>query len=573
MEANRRTAAVLWRRGAPLSFLFACALLCLAAQPALAQGGDPNACDFAGDEPDVIVGDIDDVRRWGKIGAITGFSIGTVSCNIGTCWLDWYDDNGANDENRHPVIGQNLFRLKDGRFEQIGQSWLKHGFFAVNGNLCESGCIGTNGDHLGVNCSDPYSTQLNGSQTGFGPKFEVNASNGYHPHPVTDIGETGNAIFKRLQVHDADLDPTLNAGASYFVEAQYVARDDAGAKNQNNNASHRPVDVADQGSGFFEIDVEGSTVREQPAILAWSASDGTVEVDIIDVPGDGRLYLATKVSPAGAGMWHYEYAIHNLTSDRAVGSVSVPTATGASLANVGFHDVAYHSGEPFDGTDWTPATGATSLSWATTPHAVDPNANALRWGTLYNFRFDTNAPPAAGPMTLGLFKPGTPGTVQVETLVPAVCNEDSICDLFEECLCALDCPTEGTDLDGDGVGQCVDCKEGNSTLWATPSEVTGLLGAKGPGTSTTMTWSQPLEPGAASLTYEVLRTPDPTEFSAGTQCLADGNPSDTSITDPLNPFPTNALFYLIRATNGCDEGEGPLGEASDGTPRAGRSCP
>src|SRR5262249_43360357 len=50
--------------------------------------------------------------------------------------------------------------------------------------------------------------------------------------------------------------------------------------------------------------------------------------------------------------------------------------------------------------------------------AVNPNANALRWGTLYDFRFDASAPPTPGLATISLFKTGSPGSVTVATRVP-----------------------------------------------------------------------------------------------------------------------------------------------------------
>ena len=36
------------------------------------------------------------------------------------------------------------------------------------------------------------------------------------------------------------------------------------------------------------------------------------------------------------------------------------------------------------------------------------NANAIRWGTLYNFRFDSTAAPAASTANIGFFKTGSP---------------------------------------------------------------------------------------------------------------------------------------------------------------------
>ena len=137
------------------------------------NNGSPSSCctttcSANGKSPDVIVGALtgnpSNLQRWGSSNGIIAYSVGTTSCNIGDCWLNWI--SGTPD---HPVIGQNLFRLKDGRFEQIGQAWLKHGFTALQGTVCGSCTPSGTGARLGVGCSDPYDTGLNGSQTRLGP--------------------------------------------------------------------------------------------------------------------------------------------------------------------------------------------------------------------------------------------------------------------------------------------------------------------------------------------------------------------------------------------------------------------
>ena len=458
------------RRLSALSAVLLSALL-----PLAASAQDPNACDVPGEEPDVIVGELTGVVRHGRVGDVTAFSIGTTSCNIGTCWLNWISNTPD-----HPVIGQNLFRLKDGRFEQVGQSWLKHGFTALSGQVCSSGCIGTDGDHLGVNCSDPYSASLNGAQSLLGPKFEVNAATGVFPYPFTAHGVGGNAIYKRLQVHDADLDPALNPGAEYFIEGQYVTADDAAAGNATNNASHRPVNVHGDAPSFSLI-LSGNTVRQKPAIEAWAAADPEVELQAIDVPGDGRFILGTKVTMLANGRWRYEYALQNLSSHRAARTFALSIPDGAVVAEMGFHDVDYHSGEPFEGTDWATSAGAGGrVVWSTATHASNPNANALRWGTLYNFRFESEVPPAGSAARVALFRAGNPAEILFSTLGPSLCGDgrcrngetcescaadcidqggepgccgDGSCDAGEgACGCPADCdPTDPSDTDGDGV--------------------------------------------------------------------------------------------------------------------------
>ena len=393
------------------------------------------ACTFSGKSPDVIVGDLVGTTNYGAVGGIRGYAVGTTSCNLGSCWLNWI----ASSANK-PIIGQNMYRLKNGRFEQIGQSWLKHAFTALQQNVCSSSCVPAgSGAHLGVNCSDPYSSGLNGTQTSLGPKADVNPNTGGYLYPDPRINTSGDAIFKRLQVHETDVDPAQNAGALYFVEGQYVTLDDATAKNNTNNASYRPVTIG--AASPFNLTLTGSTVRAKMAIQAWKATDSAVTETPVGAD-EGLFVVSAKATNLGGGIYHYEYAIENLTNNRGAQSFSVPIPAGTVVTNAGFHDVDYHSGEPFDGTDWPATVGATSVSWATTPYNVNVNANALRWGTLYNFRFDANVAPAFAAATIGLFKPGLSSGPTVTTVAPnpcfgavngTSCSDGNGCTLNDSC--------------------------------------------------------------------------------------------------------------------------------------------
>ncbi|MGP1271721.1 MAG: GC-type dockerin domain-anchored protein [Phycisphaerales bacterium] len=373
--------------------------------------------------PDVIVAELTGPSLWGQIGGVSAYSLGTTSCNLGDEDLLWDDEtNDGTPGNLHPVIAQNMFRLKDGRFEQIGMSWLKHGFFALNQNgLCGFPCDPAPGfgTALGPGCSDPYSSGLNGSQTGLGARFEINAATGEYPWPFTGDGTSGNSLFKRIQVQNTDLDPSLNAGAIYFGEGHYVTPDDAAAGNDNNNASYREMRVNSLGSNGWSMSYVGGTQRGKPAILAWKDYDPTVETVPVDVEGDGRFWVAYQVTDNGDGTWRYEYAVHNLSSDRSGGSLTIPVGSGVTVTNAGFKDIDYHSGEPWDNTDWSVSVGSDEIVWASPQtFAQNPNSNALRWGTLYNFWFTADSAPEEAQISLGLFKPG-PGTeIKINGLVP-----------------------------------------------------------------------------------------------------------------------------------------------------------
>ncbi len=358
--------------------------------------------------PDIIVGDLQDIANYAgqNVAGVDyeAVAFGTYSCNIGTVWANWISST-----NQHPVIDNNLYKYKlaggVATFQQIGMSWLKHGFFALSNNLCCTGCQATDGTHLGVHCSDPYTASRNGGQSGAGPRWQVNAATGVFTYPPANPSWSGS-VARRCRIRVSDLE-TSSTNVRYFGEGQYVTQDDATAGNKNNNASYREVTATGSGTAWT-FALLGATVREQPAIRAWQAIDPTVQETNIDISGDGRVVLAWKTTNPSAGVWHYEYALFNQTSDLGIGSFSVPVGT-ATISNIGFHDVEYHDGDGVgsvtrDGTDWTASNSGGVVSWTTVPYASNTNGNGLLWGTMYNFRFDANQPPTASMITLGTWK-------------------------------------------------------------------------------------------------------------------------------------------------------------------------
>jgi hypothetical protein len=396
----------------------ACCIATLAA--VLATVGDSGAA--VG--PDVTVFSFTNLNSYGTASGFAAYSVGTRSCNRGDTPLNWCDQGsgcaaGAGPED-HPVIAQNLYRLKNGRFEQIGMSWLKHGFLSTNSTT--TGCAGSSGqscigppagsNQLGIGCTDPYDATLNGSRP-LGRRSEVNGTTGIYPFPFSSPPGPYAVFDQRIKVPTADVDPTLNADALYWAEAQYIASDDAASGNSLNNASSRRVTVG--GAPSFTLSLTGSFFEGEPALFAWVSQDPTVQIVDVDVPGSNpvqRFHVARKVTDLGGGNWHYEYAVHNLNSDRSARGFTVDFPAGTSITNAGFKDIEHHSGEPYALDDWEDAVTGDIISWSTETFETDANANALRWATMFNFWFDANRPPTGIRHKLDLFKAGSPAAIE-----------------------------------------------------------------------------------------------------------------------------------------------------------------
>ncbi len=409
--------------------------------------------------PDVIVGELVSTGQFGREGPLgsgtIGMGIGTTSCNKGNVPLNWF----ALPNIDHPMIPMNMYRLKTvngaDRLEQIGHSWMKHAFAALQGSACtaqfgapcQPGSPG-----LGVGCSDPYSAGRNASPCGLGPRAAVNPYTGAIPaggllggtpctnYPSRDHRDhVHTGISHRIQVLDVDLTPALNPGARYFAEGQYISPhefthpDSLAAQNMHNNVSYREVGVTEQSPGQFSFGDLGPTVRESPSLDAWT---GATQTMIEPAPMlDGRGTLAYKVTQLNATAWHYEYALYNMNLDRSLGSFSVPIPGGVLVNATEFHAPLNHPPEPhtdnYSNTPWAMTTPVGAIVWSTDSFAVDPNANAVRFGTLYNFRFVANSPPQPVFAQVGLFKTG--GTVDAVTVGPSPvgpqdCNNNGVED-------------------------------------------------------------------------------------------------------------------------------------------------
>lgn len=396
----------------------------------------PNSSCGASSGPDVIVGDLGyhpggepSVSNFSSSGGLEAVAVATYSCNIGTTWLNWQQSPNAN----HPVISQNFFRLKHdaggyNRFEQLGQSWLKHGFYALSQTYCCSSCSPTDGSHLGVGCSDPYNSSRNAAQSSLGPKWQVNATTGVHIHPVSNPTPNSGGVVRLMQIKITDLEPSdgtqpITSQPRYYVEGQYISADDAAAGNKNNNASYRPMTVSGSGSAWTFART-GSTQCTKAGIRAWKAFDPTVsETDVItpeDAGANALVIMAAQATDLGGGIYHYEYAIQNLNSDRSIASFSVPVSPYATISNIGFHDVDYHDKDgtgnvTTDGTDWTATVSGGAITW-TYVNVSGADDNALRWGTLYNFRYDCDLAPMVGNTTLYQYKGGA--AITAKTVLP-----------------------------------------------------------------------------------------------------------------------------------------------------------
>lgn len=392
---------------------------------AASQGADIVYCDFGS-------GGTSAVYNWGSNGTgatkVWGYSYASYTHNIGTASLRW--NSGGN--NGGPVMAMNLYRLHGGRLEQIGQGFAKYACCVANGTSCNvpgvsPACSAGPSSTLHPGCTDSYGASYNGGWTRLGPRSGINAFTG----AVTPVvsGSSSDVTWRRVRVLESDMSTANFPGALFFIEGAFICPDDGPAGNGGNNNTYRRVTVT---QGTFAQTAADTAQKMLPAIYAWrdyglgvSGSTGipdpSVTISPINVPNEGTFYAAAKVTNLGNGTWRYDYAVENVNSHRSGAALSIPLGERVIVSSTSFKDVDYHSGEPYSNTDWTATINSSAVTFAgTQTYAQNPNANALRWGTMYNFSIIANSAPVTGTLDLALFRPGTlpsdPNSVSVTNM-------------------------------------------------------------------------------------------------------------------------------------------------------------
>ncbi|HBL31748.1 MAG TPA: hypothetical protein DD490_33410 [Acidobacteria bacterium] len=345
--------------------------------------------------------------------------------NVGTANVPWYSKftNLGNPpwNDQHPFLVWQMARVSGGVFEPLGRSDLKHAFLTINSGCAPGAC--TDSHVLGISCADVYGTGTNNSVGSLAPRSEVTASTGIWSHCggipshfdtngdcVQDFSGSGeNAFTHGLKAAEADLQV---AGATYYVEAFYIVRNDI---NIFNSMGHRQVAPA-KPAATWTFPTAGA-YTQGPAINSWvnpTTPGAGADNRTLDT-GEGRVQLAVKVTTlAGSPTRHrYAYALQNHDFDRRIKSFRVPFNTAIGVVE----NIAFADGDGFAANDWVGVPDATGITW-TAPAAATPPAE-LDYASVISFRFDSDQTSAAALASLGVFEAGAPTQLNLQTLAPA----------------------------------------------------------------------------------------------------------------------------------------------------------
>jgi hypothetical protein len=377
--------------------------------------GQPPVMEEGDTFKDVKMGILDGMTHWDREGTypngVEALSMATTSCNVGDEDVPWRAPMAED----HPGISMHLYRELNGRLEMVGMSDIKHGFYALSSSQCTPCLHPSDGSFLGVGCSDTYGSGNNADRNYLAPRnewdpfastWECTGSHfaGGYPDCIRRHGSGGHGVIDhRLAARDADLG---NPGATYYYEGYYLVRGD---QDKYNNIASRICTMSWTGSYFFfTTPSSGNPLVEGPRLDYWGDQRSWANL----LPNDGNVIVAVKTTDLGGGMWNYDYGVYNFDLTRAVRSFSVPVGTAA------VSDIEFHDPDLDDLNDWSVTVAGNRITWSTDAYEVDPDANALTYGLLYNFRFTADAAPVDGKSTLTLFRPGVPGSILVSIKVP-----------------------------------------------------------------------------------------------------------------------------------------------------------
>ena len=379
---------------------------------------------------DINVYGVDSPAYSGRVGAAhpngtAGFVIGHSMANCGTVHIPWAGTSGGQLIDNHVKIAFLMARESGGRMVQIsGKSHLKHSRIAFNfsGSSPCGPCQSGPSAHFRIGCYDVYTSGFNGNWSILGPSTEVNPwlgtwnpigsyfdigdpAQANFPQPadgVQSLSSTGfSAVKNRMAVQESDL---VVPGSTFYGQNQVVIIGEPVA-NRGNNLVSRGMNINWSGTSWV-VSMTGTPVQGS-VLTRWTGATWNLAGNGND---DGRFLVAVKVTGPVDGMWHYEYAVHNLDNHRGGASLRLPLCDDARIQNLGFRDIDNNALN-----DWTTSRSGGELVFQA---GID---NPLDWNTFYNFYFDSDAAPIAGNVVVDQARIG-PGAlfVTIPSTVPGL---------------------------------------------------------------------------------------------------------------------------------------------------------
>lgn len=342
---------------------------------------------------DVSLINLSQVSQVARGNGVVAVAPSAVLKNVGVTEVPWIAKFAAPgppyNNDQHPFLVWNMYRVSNGRLEQIGASGAKHAFLTLNTNC---GC--PSGNTLWVNCEDTYGVGTNDSSGGIGPRSEITAHTGVWQRcgSVFDVncdgiansvpGFTGASDPRRMGVLETDLQV---AGAQYFQDGWYVVRDD---NNIFNTMAYRPITPSFGGTSWsFGLGAQSFGAVADAWVNPVNPGANS-DNQRVNTP-DGHLTIAVKATDLGGGVWRYSYALTNHDYDNGIITFAVPIPTGAGISSTYFHDV-----DRDPGTDWVVNVNTPNRVRFQPPKSAQVVTRfVMDWGYLYTFSFEVNSPP------------------------------------------------------------------------------------------------------------------------------------------------------------------------------------
>jgi hypothetical protein len=314
---------------------------------------------------------------------------------------------------QHPYLVWNLYRIADGRLEHIGVSGVKHAWLTINVNCtinCGSGGIPNASGHiLWPGCEDVYGVGNNDADGDLGPRDEINPRTGIfvsrgsffdsNSDGSQDNSSSANGE-NRMKVARSDLQ---TPDAEYFFESWYVIRDDIDIFNSMGYHRTTPSGSGTNWSYGLGPFAPGGAVDE------WVAPGGSPASGAMNVLFEnrqvGHFKVLARAEQLPSDRWRYSYVVMNYDVDHGIASFTVEAD--ATVDTPYFHDP-----DQDGANDWPMSTGSEIRFDA-------PAGNPLSWGTAYSFGFDSDQAPVARSTRVE-FGPTGPTDVTLDLLGPAL---------------------------------------------------------------------------------------------------------------------------------------------------------